>query len=210
MALATKKAQKAQAAKRAQKALAIKRAQITSTTLPLLGKKGYFLAYKDRVEKLIGNSGILLSDLMEVGVPHSQESTNGSSTNEGVKDPSTQESSSASTAGKNATLMPAQKSVKTVFFEESAKGSSPKWGDDDDEDMNSSPRKNDEGSSDSKDGDVGNKDHNAITEGSASSSSVDTVLQHYTILSSNIRYLIISYTSTIHTIVLHTLILYLL
>jgi hypothetical protein len=59
--------------------------------------------------------------------------------NEGVKDPS-QKSSSASITDKNAKAMtdlmwkkhpsvPAQKSAKTVFFEENAKGSSPKWGD---------------------------------------------------------------------------------
>jgi hypothetical protein len=64
----------------------------------------------------------------EERIPHSQESTNGSSTNEGVKDPS-QESSSASIADKNAKAMtdlmwkehpsvPAHKSAETVFFEE--------------------------------------------------------------------------------------------
>ncbi len=60
-----------------------------------------------------------------------EESTNGFSTNEGVKDPSTQESSDASIADKNAKgmtdlmwqehpSMSAQRSTKTVFFEESA------------------------------------------------------------------------------------------
>jgi hypothetical protein len=37
---------------------------------------------------------------------------------------------------------------KTVFFEENAKGSPQKWGDNDDEDMNGAPQKNNEGSND--------------------------------------------------------------
>jgi hypothetical protein len=150
---------------------------------PASTREERFLAYKEGVEKIIGDSGILLATPMKEGVPHSQESTNGSSTNEGAKDPSTQESSSASIADKNAKAMtdlmwqehpsvPAQKSAKTVFFEESAKGSSQKWGDAEDEDMNDSPQKNDEGSSDSKDGDDGNKGHDATSEESASSSVV--------------------------------------
>jgi hypothetical protein len=75
-------------------------------------------------------------------------------TNEGIKD-SSQESINASIADKNARAMtnlmwqdhpspltqrqlptwsmPAQKSAKTVFFEENDKISSPKWGDQDDE-----------------------------------------------------------------------------
>jgi hypothetical protein len=35
--------------------------------------------------------------------------------------------------------MPAQKSAKTVFFEENNKGSSPKWGDQDDEEIQNAP-----------------------------------------------------------------------
>jgi hypothetical protein len=88
-----------------------------------------------------------------------EENTNDPSTNEGDNDPSTQESNNASIADKNAKAMTdlmwqehpsmsAQKSAKTVFFEENAKGSPQKWGDDDDEDMNGAPQKNDEGSSD--------------------------------------------------------------
>jgi hypothetical protein len=94
-----------------------------------------FLAYKGAIERIIGNSGILLPPTpIEEGIPHSQENTNGSSTIEGVKDPS-QESSSASIIDKNAKVLPAQKSAKAVFFEENAKGSPPKWGNDDDEEM---------------------------------------------------------------------------
>jgi hypothetical protein len=70
-------------------------------------------------------------------------------TNEGVEDLS-QERSSISTADKNAKAMtdlmwqehpsmPAQKSAKTVFFEENNKGSSPKWGDQEDEDIQTAP-----------------------------------------------------------------------
>jgi hypothetical protein len=85
-------------------------------------------------------------------------------TNEGVKDHS-QESSSTSIADKNAKemtdlmwlehpSMQAQKSAKTVFFEENVKGSSPKWGDQEDEDIQSAPLWN----------------YNATTEENASSS----------------------------------------
>ena len=79
-------------------------------------------------------------------------------TNEGVKDHS-QESINASIADKNARAMtnlmwqdhpspltqlptwsmPAQKSAKTVFFEENDKSSSPKWGDQDDEEFPIAP-----------------------------------------------------------------------
>jgi hypothetical protein len=161
---------------------------------PAATREERFLAYKERVEKIIGNSGILSAALMAEEVPHSQESTNGSRNSEGGKDSCTQESSSASIADKNAKVMTdsmwqehpsmlaqlptwsmsAQKSAKTVFLEESAKGSSQKWGDADDEDMNDSPQKNDEGSSDSKDGDDGNKGHNATIGESASCSVVVT------------------------------------
>ena len=84
--------------------------------------------------------------------------------NEEVKDPS-QESSNASIADKNAKAMTdlmwqehpsmqAQKSAKTVFFEENVKGSSPKWGDQEEEDIQSAPLWN----------------YNASTEENASSS----------------------------------------
>jgi hypothetical protein len=79
-------------------------------------------------------------------------------TNEGIKD-SSQESINASIANKNARAMtnlmwqdhpsslaqlptwsmPAQKSAKTVFFEENDKSSSPKWGDQDDEEIPIAP-----------------------------------------------------------------------
>jgi hypothetical protein len=79
-------------------------------------------------------------------------------TDEGVKDHSL-ESSNASTADNSARAMtdlmwqdhpsalaqlptwsmPAPKSAKTVFFEENDKGSSPKWGDQDDEETPSAP-----------------------------------------------------------------------
>jgi hypothetical protein len=89
---------------------------MTSTGLSLLAKKGP--QPTEKVEELISNA-----------VP-----------------PNSQESSNASIADKNAKAIPAQKSAKTVFFEESAKGSSQNWVDFDDKDMNGSPQKNYEGS----------------------------------------------------------------
>jgi hypothetical protein len=109
---------------------------------PASTRQERFLAYKGAVEKIIGNSGIFLPPTEERNLTL-PESNNGSSTNEGAKDPS-EESSSASITEKNAKAMTdlmwqehpsmqAQKSAKTVLFEENAKGSSPKWGDQEDE-----------------------------------------------------------------------------
>jgi hypothetical protein len=146
-ALAMKRAQKALAKKRAQMALVMKRARMA----PALMRVSKTLALKRAATPL------LLTRML----------------NKAVTDLTWQEHPSM-LADLRPWSMPAQKSAKTVFFEENAKGSTQKWGDGDDEDMNDSPQKNDEGCSDSKDGDEGNKGHNAITEESASSSSVVT------------------------------------